>query len=124
MSLKTRAALLAQNIATITTNGVGAITGAIHRTINADIIDSCVNKTTDANQCRQQECKSNVAITTVGTAITFDNVIGTGGKSYSLQVNCYDASGNVDYIVTLRTATGFTITPAINCSIDYTATKV
>ena len=62
-----------------------------------------------------------VAVTTAGTAIAFGAAF---TLAYSLQIRCYDASGNnVDYKITAKTVNGFTITPSINSTMEYTATQ-
>jgi len=125
MSAKSTTALKVENNSTINTNGLNAITGHLHNVMNDDMIDSMVNKVTDINLCRQIECKSNVSIMASGSSIIFTNDIGISGSSYALLISCYDSAGNnVDYKVTLRTNHYFTIYPAINCFIDYSAIKV
>jgi hypothetical protein len=47
MSTKTKSQLKAYNNANIKTNNAKQISGAIHNTMNDDMIDSCVNKTDD-----------------------------------------------------------------------------
>jgi hypothetical protein len=125
MAQKNKTQLAAANAA-IDTNGVNAITGAIHHGMNEDMIDSMPSYTDNANMLRQQEAKSNAAIVSASTnTITFDTVIGTTGYSYALYVNCYDTDGNnIDYQITNRLSTGFSIGVPVNCKLDYIATKI
>jgi hypothetical protein len=94
--------------------------------MNEDIIDSMASYDDDATKLRQVEAKKNVALTGgTSTSITFDNTIALA--SYSLTVRCVDASGNnVDYQIPAasETASGFTITAVVTCTMTYTATKI
>jgi len=64
------------------------------------------------------------AIVSTGTVITF--AVAFPSISYSLPPpRCYDGSGNnVDFTITNKIAAGFTITPAIDCSMDYVCEKI
>ena len=60
------------------------------------------------------------AVVTTGTAITFDSALST--TSYAVGIRCYDGSGNnVDFALTNKTVNGFTITPAVNSTVEYIA---
>ena len=62
-----------------------------------------------------------VAVTTSGKAITFTTL---GTTDYAIAIRCYDGDGNnIDYTVTSKAATGFTVTPASNGYVDYIAHK-
>ena len=65
-----------------------------------------------------------IAILAVGTIITF--AVAYSSANYSLPPpRCYDAGGNnIDFTITNKIAAGFTITPAIDCSMDYVCRKI
>ena len=61
---------------------------------------------------------SGVSVTTSGTGVTFSSSF--SDTNYAIHVRCFDGSGNnVDFTVTSKATSGFTITPATNCSADY-----
>jgi len=60
------------------------------------------------------------AVTTGGTAITFNSTMAS--TNYATGIRCFDGSGNnIDFTLTNKTVNGFTITSAINGTIDYIA---
>jgi len=65
-----------------------------------------------------------VAVVSTGTAIVF--TVPFASTNYAIaSIRCYDAGGNnIDYMITNKLATGFTITPAINGFLDYECTKI
>ena len=127
MAVKDNATLAADLLAKITTNANEEITGAVLYGYLKDLLDSIPTLLDYTNYIRQTEVGSNKTIIapTFSRVITFDNVIGTLGKSYALAISCYDVSGNnVDYTITSRTNAGFTITAAAACEMDYIAIKL
>ena len=76
MAVKTKAQLKAFNDANIDANGVNAITGPIHNTMNEDIIDSFVNTASDPLSIVTNVYRSaSAAITTSQTQITFSTAL-------------------------------------------------
>jgi len=60
------------------------------------------------------------SVTTGGTNITFS--LPLPSTDYSLEIRCYDGSGNnIDYTITNKATTGFTLTPAANGTAEYVA---
>jgi len=124
MAQKTRVQLYAQNAATYITNAIKAITAAIVRPFNIDMIDSFVNNTDDIYMFRQIEASKSVAITT-GAPVVIKFTYKITSANYSLYVNCYDTSGNnVDFAITNRTEDGFSCNVPINCYLDYIAVNI
>ena len=106
MSQKTTAQLKAFNDANINTNGVNAITGALHNEMDEDIIDSMINKSTDALSIVTNVYRSNLAtIGTSSTQITFSSAL----PSANYQIVIVDPSGIGTEKPTNKLATGFKI---------------
>ena len=106
MSLKTKAQLKAFNDANINTNGVNAITGALHNEMDEDIIDSMVNKSTDALLIVTNVYRSDLAtISTSSTQITFSTAL----ASANYQIVIVDPNGIGTEKPTNKLATGFKI---------------
>lgn len=106
MSLKTTAQLKAFNDANINTNGVNAITGALHNEMDEDIIDSMVNKSTDALLIVTNVYRSDLAtISTSSTQITFSTAL----ASANYQIVIVDPNGIGTEKPTNKLATGFKI---------------
>ena len=60
------------------------------------------------------------AVTTAGTAVTFSSALPS--TDYAVGIVCLDGSGNsIDFALTNKTVNGFTITPAVNGTIEYIA---
>lgn len=116
MSVKTKAQLKSFNDTNINTNGVNAITGALHNTMNEDIIDSYVNKSDDALSIVTNVYRSaSKAITTAQTQITFSTALAS--NAYEVVINDPDGVGWED-ITDIQT-TGFKITGLSNGTIIY-----
>lgn len=63
------------------------------------------------------------AITTLGTVITFSSALGMAGTDYALSPYVYNTAGDsMAFTISSRTENGFTITPAEDGTIEYTAT--
>ena len=90
MAVRTTAQLKSFLTANINTNGVNAITGALLNTMLEDMIDSLLNKISDATDLATKIYRTDtVAITTSNTQITFSTDIGTA----SYQVVISDNNG-------------------------------
>ena len=116
MAVKTKAQLKAFNDANIDANGVNAITGPIHNTMNEDIIDSFVNTASDPLSIVTNVYRSaSAAITTSQTQITFSTAL----ASNLYEVVIFDEVGiGFENITDIQT-TGFKITALSNGTIIY-----
>ena len=86
MALKTKAQLKSFADANITTNGVNAITGALHNTMLTDLIDSLLNLQDDALSIVTNVYRSaSVAITASETQITFSSAL--ANNLYEVVIN-------------------------------------
>jgi len=118
MAIKTETQLLAFLDANIDTNGVNAITGAILNTMLRDMIESLLNKISDATDLATNIYRTgSEAITTSETQITFTSDIGT--TSYRVVIE--DLNGVGFENITDKQTTGFKITGLTNGTIDYFA---
>ena len=116
MALKTKAQLKSFNDANINTNGVNAITGALHNTMNEDIIDSFVNISSDPLSIVTNVYRSaSKAITTSQTQITFSTAL--ANNLYEVVIN--DPTGVGWENITDKQTTGFKITGLSNGTIIY-----
>ena len=116
MSQKTTAELKTFADANINTNGVNAITGALHNTMLNDLIDSLVNKSTDSLSIVTNVYRSSsVAITTSETQITFSSAL--ANNLYEVVIN--DPTGVGWENITDKQTTGFKITGLSNGTIIY-----
>lgn len=116
MSQKTKAQLKSFNDANINTNGVNAITGAFHNTMNKDIIDSFVNKSDDALSIVTNVYRSDLAtIGTSSTQITFSTAL----LSANYQIVIVDPNGIGAEKPTNKLATGFKIKALTGGDIIY-----
>ena len=116
MAVKTKAQLKAFNDANINTNGVNAITGAFHNTMNEDIIDSFVNTASDPLSIVTNVYRSaSAAITTSQTQITFSTAL----VSNLYEVTIFDGDGIGFENITDKQTTGFKITGLSNGTIIY-----
>ena len=106
MALRTTVQLKAFNDANINTNGVNAITGALHNEMDNDIIDSMVNKSTDALSIVTNVYRSDLAtIGTTSTQITFSSALANA----NYQIVIVDPNGIGAEKPTSKLATGFKI---------------
>ena len=106
MALRTTAQLKTFNDANINTNGVNAITGALHNEMDEDIIDSMVNKSTDALLIVTNVYRSDLAtIGTSSTQITFSTAL----PNANYQIVIVDPNGIGTEKPTNKLATGFKI---------------
>ena len=116
MAVRTKAQLKAFNDANIDTNGVNAITGELHNTMNEDIIDSFVNTSDDALSIVTNVYRSeSAAITTSETQITFSTPLSTN----VYEVVIFDPSGIGFENINDEQTTGFKITALSNGTIIY-----
>lgn len=108
MTQKTTAQLTTDNDANINTNGVNAITGALHNTMNKDMIDSMLNKSTDTLLIVANVYRAGTkAITTAQTQITF-SLPALASNNYQVMIIDSDGVGWGD--ITDKQTTGFKIT--------------
>ena len=106
MPQRTTAQLKSFNDANIDANGVNAITGPIHNTMNEDIIDSMVNKSTDSLSIVTNVYRSDLAtIGTTSTQITFSTPLANA----NYQIVIVDPNGIGTEKPTSKLATGFKI---------------
>ena len=117
MALKTKAQLKAFADANINTNGVNAITGALHNTMLTDLIDSLLNLQDDALSIVTNVYRSaSAAITESETQIIF---------SSALANNLYEIiifDNGVGFVnITDKQTTGFKITGLSDGTIIYLA---
>jgi len=106
MAIKTKAQLKAFNDANIDANGVNAITGPLHNTMNEDIIDSFVNVADDALSIVTNVYRSDLAtIGTTSTQVTFSSAL----PSANYQIVIVDPNGIGTEKPTNELATGFKI---------------
>ena len=90
MSQKTRSQLTDFANANINTNGVNAITGALHNTMLIDLIDSLVNKSTDSLSIVTNVYRAaTVAIGTSSTLVTFSSPL----PSANYEIIIFDTNG-------------------------------
>lgn len=116
MAVKTKTQLRAFNDANIDANGINAITGPIHNTMNKDIIDSMVNTVSDPLSIVTNVYRSeSEAITTSETQITFSTPL----ASNLYQVVIFDPSGIGFEDINDEQTTGFKITGLSNGTIIY-----
>ena len=116
MAVRTTAQLKAFLTANIDTNGVNAITGALLNTMLEDMIDSLLNKISDATDLATKIYRSgSKAITTSQTQITFSSDIGT--TSYRVIIE--DPNGIGWENITDKQTTGFKITGLTNGTITF-----
>lgn len=106
MAVKSKSQLKAFNDANINTNGVNAITGANHNTMDEDIIDSMVNVVDDTLSIVTNVYRSDLAtIGTTSTQITFSTAL----SSANYQIVIVDPNGIGTEKPTNKLATGFKI---------------
>ncbi|KKN36706.1 hypothetical protein LCGC14_0770940 [marine sediment metagenome] len=118
MALKTTAQLKSEANSNINTNGVNAITGALHNAMLNNIIDSMVNKSTDALSIVTNVYR--VATKTIGstpTQITFSSAL----PSVNYEIIIFDTNGIGWENITNKLATGFKITGLTAGDIIYLA---
>ena len=116
MAVKTKAQLKAFNDANIDANGVNAITGPIHNTMNEDIIDSFVNIASDPLSIVTNVYRSaSEAITTSETQITFSSPL----ASNLYQIGIFDNNGIGFEEPFDKQTTGFKIKGLSNGTIIY-----
>ena len=116
MAVKTKAQLKLFNDANIDTNGANAITGALHNTMNEDIIDSFVNTTDDALSIVTNVYRSaSKAITTSVTQVTFSTALANN----LYEIGIFDPNGVGFENITDKQMTGFKITGLSNGTIIY-----
>ena len=90
MAQKTTTQLKAFNDANINTNGINAITGALHNEMDNDIIDSMVNKNTDSLSIVTNVYRAeSVALTSGVNQITFTTPL----ASSVYEVGIFDNAG-------------------------------
>ena len=107
MAQKTKAQLKSFADANINTNGVNAITGALHNIMLTDLIDSLLNLQDDALSIVTNVYRSaSVAITTSQTQITFSTAL--ANNLYEVVIN--DPTGVGWENITDKQTTGFKIT--------------
>lgn len=116
MAIRTTAQLKAFNDANINTNGVNAITGALHNTMDEDIIDSMVNKSTDALSIVTNVYRAkSAAITTADTQITFTTALANN----LYEIGIFDTAGIGFEEPFDKQTTGFKIKGLSNGTIIY-----
>ena len=116
MAIKTKAQLKAFNDSNINTNGANAITGALHNTMNDDIIDSFVNKSDDALSIVTNVYRSkSAAITTSASQITFSTALANN----LYEVIIFDPNGVGFENITDKQTTGFKVTGLTAGTIIY-----
>ena len=116
MTVKSKSALKSFNDANINTNGVNAITGALHNTMDEDIIDSMVNVVDDALSIVTNVYRSaSEAITTAETQITFSTPLANN----LYEVVIFDPAGIGFENINDEQTTGFKITGLNNGTIIY-----
>lgn len=116
MAVRSKSQLKAFNDANINTNGVNAITGAIHNTMDEDIIDSMVNVVDDALSIVTNVYRSDSeAITTSDTQITFSSPL----ASNLYQIGIFDNNGIGFEEPFDKQTTGFKIKGLSNGTIIY-----
>lgn len=102
--------------ANINTNGVNAITGALHNTMLTDLIDSLLNTTDDALSIVTNVYRSAAAaITTSETQITFSTPL----PSNVYEISISDNNGVGFENITDKQVGGFKITGLTNGTIIY-----
>ena len=90
MAVKTKAQLKAFNDANIDANGINAIAGPIHNTMNGDIIDSCVNVASDSLSIVTNVYRAeSVALTSGINQITFTTPL----ASSVYEIGIFDNAG-------------------------------
>lgn len=116
MAQKTTAELKAFADANIATNGVNAITGALHNTMLTDLIDSMVNKTTDSLSIVTNVYRSATeAISSTPTEITFSSDL----PSANYEIIIFDVDGIGFENITNKLKSGFKITGLSSGNIIY-----
>ena len=106
MAQRTKAQLKDFANANINTNGINAITGALHNTMLTDLIDSLLNTTDDALSIVTNVYRSDLAtISTSSTQITFSTAL----ASANYQIVIVDPNGIGTEKPTNKLATGFKI---------------
>lgn len=116
MAQKTTTQLKAFNDANINTNGINAITGALHNEMDNDIIDSMVNKNTDSLSIVTNVYRSaSAAITDSETQITFSSPL----ASSLYEVTIFDGDGIGFENINDKQTTGFKITGLSDGNIIY-----
>ena len=116
MAIKTKAQLKAFNDSNINTNGANAITGALHNTMNDDIIDSFVNKSDDSLSIVTNVYRSkSAAITTSASQITFSTALANN----LYEVIIFDPNGVGFENITDKQTTGFKVTGLTAGTIIY-----
>lgn len=116
MATRTKSQLKAFNDANIDANGVNAITGPIHNTMNEDIIDSYVNTSDDALSIVTNVYRAtSEAITTSNTQITFSTPL----ASNLYEIGIFDNNGIGFEEPFDKQTTGFKIKGLSNGTIIY-----
>ena len=116
MAIKTKAQLKAFNDSNINTNGANAITGALHNTMNADIIDRFVNKSDDSLSIVTNVYRSaSAAITTSVSQIAFSTPLANN----LYEVIIFDPNGVGFENITDKQTTGFKVTGLTAGTIIY-----
>lgn len=116
MAQKTKAQLKSFADANINTNGINAITGALHNTMLTDLIDSYFNKSDDAFSIVTNVYRAASApITTSETQITFSSAL--ANNLYEVVIN--DPAGVGWENITDKQKEGFKITGLSSGNIIY-----
>ena len=116
MAQKTKAQLKSFADANINTNGVNAITGALHNTMLTDLIDSYFNKSDDAFSIVTNVYRAaSAAITSSETQITFSSAL--ANNLYEVVIN--DPAGVGWENITDKQKEGFKITGLSSGNIIY-----
>lgn len=116
MAQKTKAQLKTFADANINTNGVNAITGALHNTMLTDLIDSYFNKSDDAFSIVTNVYRAaSAAITSSETQITFSSAL--ANNLYEVVIN--DPAGVGWENITDKQKEGFKITGLSSGNIIY-----
>ena len=116
MAQKTKAQLKSFADANINTNGVNAITGALHNTMLTDLIDSYFNKSDDAFSIVTNVYRAaSAAITSSETQITFSSAL--ANNLYEVVIN--DPTGVGWENITDKQKEGFKITGLSSGNIIY-----
>jgi len=95
-----------------TQDDIHQFTGSVSITGSLDLND--INIYTELNSTRV----GSGSVASGSTAINFSSALPS--TNYSTNIRCFDGSGNnIDYALTNKLASGFTITPVIDCTIEY-----
>lgn len=116
MAVRSKSQLKAFNDSNIDANGVNAITGPIHNTMNEDIIDSMINVVDDSLSIVTNVYRSeSVALTTGINQITFTSALSTN----IYEVGIFD-NGGIGFDEPFdKQTTGFKVESLSNGTIIY-----